>query len=181
MKPESPPEDPHRRMAGWMVVGMWLLIFGLLTLFFQNWLDKERNPNQRVDSAVTDAGVREVTLQRNRYGHYNVSGRINGHPVEFMLDTGATLIAVPLGVAQKLGLQRLYETQFQTANGLATGYGTKLDEVRIGDIALSNLRATITPNMDGDIVLLGMSFLKRIEFTQHGDSLTLRQYPGPGR
>lgn len=169
--------NPQRGMAGWMITGTWLLVFGLLTLFFQNYLEKERNPNQNVASAISDGGMREVTLKRNRFGHYNVTGKINGHKVEFLLDTGATHIAIPSRVANKIGLQHLYETEIHTANGLARAYGTRLKSVSVGEIALSDLKATITTGMDGTVVLLGMGFLKHIEFTQRGDILILRQYP----
>jgi aspartyl protease family protein len=67
--------------------------------------------------------------------------------------------------------------EFYTANGVARGYGTEVREVRIGDIALHDLPASINPNVHDDIVLLGMSFLKKIEFTQRDDTLILRQYP----
>lgn len=177
MEKPNQTHNPHRRMAGWMIVGVWLLVFGLLTLFFQNYLEKERNPNQNVASAISAGGVHEVTLKRNRFGHYNVTGKINGHKVEFLLDTGATHIAIPSPVAKKIGLQRLYETEIHTANGFARAYGTKLESVSVGEIALSGLKATITTGMDGELVLLGMSFLKNIEFTQRGDVLILRQYP----
>lgn len=170
-------DNPHKRMAGWMIVGTWLLVFGLLTLFFQNYLEREYNPNQRVDSVVGTSGNREVVLQRNRYGHYVMTGKINGHAVEFMLDTGATQIAIPDAVARKIGLPRLHEAEIHTANGRALAYGTRLEKVAVGDIALANLRAVITTGMTGKTVLLGMSFLKHIEFTQRGDVLILRQYP----
>ena len=164
-------------MAGWMITGAWLLVFGLITLFFQNYLDKERNPNQKVQSVVGDSGQREVVLQRNRQGHYMMNGRINGQKVEFMLDTGATQVAIPLNVARRLGLKKMYEAEVHTANGRARAYGTKLDTVSVGDIKLANLKAMMITGMEGEVVLLGMSFLKHIEFTQRGDVLILRQYP----
>ncbi|MDH5777274.1 MAG: TIGR02281 family clan AA aspartic protease [Gammaproteobacteria bacterium] len=168
-------ENPHRHISGWMWLGLWLIVLGLLINFFHNWLEKQRNPNQNVSSMLNTGDVREVMLKRNRYGHYNVTGKINGHKVEFLLDTGATFIAIPEPVANRIGLKRLYQTEFHTANGLSRGYGTKLDSAAIGQIELQNLDATITTNMDGDIVLLGMGFLKHIEFTQRGDTLILRQ------
>ncbi len=169
--------NSNRAVVGWMIVGIWLLVFGLLTLFFQNYLENERNPNKNAASMVSSDDVREVTLKRNRFGHYNVTGKINGYIVEFLLDTGATHIAIPSKVAKKIGLQRLYETSVHTANGEARAYGTKLEAVRVGEIALFDLKATITTGMEGEIVLLGMSFLKHIEFTQRGDLLILKQYP----
>jgi len=174
---ESPDNNANRRMAGWMIVGSWLLVFGLLTLFFQNYLEKQRNPNQNIASVMGEGGVREVSLKRNRYGHYNLTGKINTYPVEFLLDTGATDIAIPSSLAKKMGLQRLYETEIHTANGFAKAYGTKLQSVSVGAIKLTDLRATITTGMPGEVVLLGMGFLKHIEFTQRGDTLILRQYP----
>lgn len=165
----------QRRLGGWMYIGFWILLFVLLGSIFSRWLDHERNPNQDVVSRVTNGGVREVVLKRNRMGHYYATGTINGHRVEFMLDTGATDIAVPASVAEDIGLRRLGRVQYETANGIASGYATRLDSVRVGKIVLHDLSAGINPHMDGDVVLLGMSFLKRIEFTQRGDTLILRQ------
>ena len=171
-----PPADPKIRAAMW--VGFWLLLMGLLGYIFQDYLDNTRNPNQQLQSQVGEGGVREVVLKRNKYGHYNMTGQINGQEVEFLLDTGATDISIPDSVARRIGLKRMYEMEFSTANGIARGYGTEVREVRLGDIVLHDLPASINPNVDDDIILLGMSFLKKIEFTQRGDTLILRQYPG---
>lgn len=170
------PEHMQRRFGGGMLFGFWALLLLMLGIFFHNWLESERNPNQRVESRMSAEGAREVVLKRNRYGHYNLTGLINGREVEFLLDTGATDISIPADVAGELGLRKLHEVQFYTANGIARGYATRLDKVRIGDIQLHDLKASINPNVDDHIVLLGMSFLKHIEFTQRGDTLILRQY-----
>ncbi|MEJ2398531.1 MAG: TIGR02281 family clan AA aspartic protease [Gammaproteobacteria bacterium] len=175
MKQRDPHADEQRRLGGWMYVGCWIVLILLLSSVFSRWLDHERNPNQDVVTRVGDNGVREVVLKRNRMGHYYATGSINGHRVEFMLDTGATDIAIPSSVAENLGLRKLGAVQYQTANGIATGYATRLESVQVGKIVLHNLAAGINPHMDGDVVLLGMSFLKRIEFTQRGDTLILRQ------
>ena len=63
----------------------------------------------------------------------------------------------------------------QTANGAATGYQTRLDRVRLGPLELTDVGAVMADGLDADVVLLGMSFLKRVEFTQRGDQLILRQ------
>jgi len=115
-------------------------------------------------------------LKRNRQGHYVTTGYINGSPLEFLLDTGATDISIPAHIADKLGLKKLYPIEISTANGIAKAYGTKLKSARIGKIVLRDLKANINPNVDDDTVLLGMNFLKRIEFTQRGDTLILKQY-----
>ena len=173
-QPSPPDHEPQKRIGKGMFYVAWLLILALITFGFSNWLDRQRNPNQEVRS-TSAAGVAEVTLVRNRYGHYHASGSINGQTVEFMLDTGATVVSVPAVLAQRLGLERGPAVQVQTANGLATAYATRLDILRLGDIQLGNVRAHINPGMQGEEVLLGMSVLKNLEFSQQGDTLTLRQ------
>ena len=168
------PAGTERTGKGMMFVAA-ILALGVLTLFFDMVQDRQRNPNREVHSQVSDGGFREVVLQRNAGGHYVTSGYINGEPVQFMLDTGASDVSIPEGVAQRLGLRRGPEQDYQTANGIITGYLTRVDEVRVGDIAIGNVLASINPHVDDDEILLGMSFLKHLEFTQRGDTLILRQ------
>jgi aspartyl protease family protein len=157
-----------------MTYAAWLLALGLLTAGFNHWLGKERNPNQHLRSAQSADGT-QVVLERNRFGHYLASGSINGQAVEFMLDTGATMVAIPGRVADHLGLKRGAQMQVQTANGNAPVYATRLDVLRLGEIELRDVKAHISPSMDGDEVLLGMSVLKYLDFSQQGDTLTLKQ------
>jgi aspartyl protease family protein len=170
----SKAENQQRRMGKFMVGAMWLVLLGLLTLFFNDVLEKQFNPNQQIAS-VHRNGQEEIVLERNKYGHYVASGMINQQPVVFMLDTGATDISIPVNVARRLGLEAGRPLTYQTANGPAVNYATQLDSVSLGDITLHNLPASINPNVDQDDVLLGMSFLKHLEFTQKGNTLTLRQ------
>jgi aspartyl protease family protein len=170
----SRPEEQQRRLGKIMVGAMWLLLLGLLTLFFNDFLDKQHNPNQHIAS-VQRTGQQEIVLQRNKYGHYVASGMINQQPVVFMLDTGATDISIPHKVALRLGLQPGRAITYQTANGPAINYATQLDTVSLGPITLYKLPASINPNVNHEDVLLGMSFLKHLEFSQKGNILTLRQ------
>jgi len=119
--------------------------------------------------------VRELTLQRNRFGHYVASGNINDTPVVFLLDTGASDVSVPENLARQIGLKRGRPMMYQTANGTITVFATRLDKVDLGGIVLRQVRASINPNMQGNEVLLGMSFLKHLEFSQRGNTLVLRQ------
>jgi aspartyl protease family protein len=144
-------------------------------MVFNNLLEAQRNPNADPQS-LRNATISEVLLKRNRYGHYVATGAINNEPVEFLLDTGATDVSVPEGLANRLGLDKGARARFQTANGSVYGHMTQLDQVRLGDIELEGVRASINPGMSGESVLLGMSFLKHLEFTQRGDTLILRQY-----
>ena len=97
----------------------------------------------------------------------------------FLLDTGATDVAVPGALAQELGLEAGAPVSVNTANGRSTGYRTRLSELTLGDIRLQDVRALIVPGMDGDEVLLGMSALKQLEFTQRDGTLVLRHYMDP--
>ncbi len=158
-----------------MTVLAWLVVLGLLGAFFSGWMDKLNNPNQQVRTELRADGVREVVPRQNRAGHYLASGTINGHPVTFLLDTGATSVSVPASIASRMGLKRGAPLRANTANGVVTTYATRLDQVRLGNIALNNVRADINPHMRGKDVLLGMSFLRKLEFTQRNRELTIRQ------
>ncbi|MEL7046519.1 MAG: TIGR02281 family clan AA aspartic protease [Pseudomonadota bacterium] len=171
------PQQEQRRFGTGMQVLAWISVLALLTLYFGDVLERQRNPNRNVATAMGDGGAREVELRRNRLGHYVSSGTINGEPVVFLLDTGATGVAIPSALAERLSLPRGRPFITNTANGRARSYQTRLGEVAIGDIRLSNVDASITPGLAMNEVLLGMSFLKHIEFTQRGNTLTLRQYP----
>ena len=160
-----------------MQVLAWMAFLGLGVFYFSDVLEKQYNPNQSLETRHTAEGLAEVVLQRNRQGHYVTSGEINGLPVTFILDTGATGVAVPSAVAQRLGLQPGRAFPTQTANGLSVSYAVNLDRVSVGGIALPEVAASITPGLTTNEVLLGMSFLKHIEFTQRGDQLILRQLP----
>jgi aspartyl protease family protein len=157
-----------------MIFAAWVLGLALLTVLFSDVLDRQQNPNRSVQAVVGAGGVREVVLKRNRSGHYVAPGAINGHPVTFLIDTGATDVAIPAGVAERIGLQPGLPSVSRTAAGDVPTWSTVLRSVELGGIKLHTLRATILPDMTGDQVLLGMSYLKRLELEQRGDSLTLR-------
>ncbi|RDE24448.1 TIGR02281 family clan AA aspartic protease [Motiliproteus coralliicola] len=158
-----------------MLILFWLGLLALLTLGFDSWQQHLFNPNASPQSARV-GNVVEVALKGNRQGHYLVSGAINGRPVTFLIDTGATYVAIPDELQQELGLTPGRAQRVVTANGTATAYETKLNSVSIGDIKVQEVRAALVPNMPGRQVLLGMSVLKEIEFVHRADTLTLRQY-----
>jgi aspartyl protease family protein len=167
----------QRRMGLFMQLAAWISLLFLLFLFFGERLDEQRNPNQELVSRVDQDGVREVVLKRNRLGHYLAPGTINGSEVVFLVDTGATGIAIPAHIAATMDLPQGRPVMTNTANGPSRSFLTRLSEVRIGELGLYDVDATITPGLQMSEVLLGMSFLKHVEFTQRGNTLTLRQYP----
>lgn len=180
MEPHEPPSQPpdikSTRAMGTVMAGIaWLIIIAMLTGFFSGWLDHRNNPNRDVSTRINGEGQREVVLERNRMGHYLANGFINGHPVTFLVDTGATGVALSTGLAREIGLRGGRPIVTQTANGPARGYATRLDSVRLGELEQNDVHATIAPGLADHQVLLGMSFLKNLELVQRGNSLTLRQ------
>ncbi len=171
----DPSETPYRIGRGMLLVA-WAAALGMLSLLFGNLLDNQRNPNGQLQTLQGADGSREVRLQRNRYGHYHATGTINGHAVEFMLDTGASDVSIPAAVARRVGLERGVPKYYETANGTIKAYATVLDSVGLGELEIHQVRASINPHMEGETILLGMSVLKQLEFTQRGDTLIIRQY-----
>ncbi|MBF69159.1 MAG: TIGR02281 family clan AA aspartic protease [Gammaproteobacteria bacterium] len=159
---------------GMIAVGFIIGIV-LLTMFFGDQLEDQRNPNREPRSQV-QAGVTEVMLDQNRWGHYLTAGTINNRPVEFLVDTGATDVVVPARLASDLGLTRGRKGRAMTANGQVTIWSTRIARLTVGDIVLHDVDASINPGMGDMEILLGMSALAEVELVQRGDTLTLRQF-----
>ena len=176
MPNENPQHNHNQQRIGKSMLGVfWVLFLIALVIIFGNWERKQHNPNQSPDSYDKN-GTRSVTLKRNAFGHYVTSGWVNGKESVFMLDTGATTVAVPAETAKKLQLRYGPSFTVQTANGLAAAYRSNIEHLKIGTIELHNVAAAITPGMTGNEILLGMSALKHIDFAQSGQQLTLTQH-----
>lgn len=152
----------------------WCAALFLATRFFGQWEERQQNPNVVVTSEQGE-GFIEVKLVGNAQGHFVASGQINGQPVNFMLDTGATDVAIPAEMAERLKLEQGFGVTLSTANGRTEGYRTRVDRLQLGDIVLRDVRAIVVPGLDGNQVLLGMSALNKLEFTQRGGTMLLRQ------
>lgn len=125
--------------------------------------------------AAGGSAAGSVTLSPDARGHYMTLGQVNGSTVQFLVDTGATLIALPSTEARRLGINYLggQRGYTETANGKAAAYRIRLDTVKVGDITLYGVDAVV---MEGDglkVALLGMSFLNRTEMKRDGQTLTL--------
>ena len=163
----------QNKMGKGMLIVAWIIGLGLLTLIFDDQLAKQFNPNADPISLLNQ-GVQEVRLKQNRSGHYVSGGIINGQPVVFLLDTGATHVSVPIHLAEQLNLQKGTLSWVQTANGRVQVAHTNIQRLSIGNIQLDNVRANLNPGFKANEILLGMSALKQLEFTQRGEWLTLR-------
>jgi len=167
-------QPPGKRAGRVLLVLAWAAGLFLATRFFGDWEQRQANPNAQVRSEHGE-GYIEVQLAGNGQGHFVADGQINGQAVHFLLDTGATDVAIPERLAAKLALQRGAPVMLSTANGRTQGYRTRLETLQLGDILLRDVRALVVPGLDGDQVLLGMSALKQLEFTQRSGTLLLRQ------
>lgn len=148
----------------------WLAVIGLmigLTAFFQAVTDRGG-----IVESVEEGGRSLLVLQRDRSGHYLAEGTINGQPVVFLVDTGATDVAVSDRLARAIGLEFGPRTTVMTAAGPAAAWRTRLDRVTFGSLSLENVRAMITPGL-GQEALLGMSFLQYFSLRQEGDRLII--------
>lgn len=167
-------QPPGKRAGRVLMILAWCAALFLATRFFAQWEQRELNPNAEVHSQKGE-GFIEVKLVGNRQGHFVASGQINGQPVDFMLDTGATDVAIPQELAERLKLEKGLGVRLSTANGLSEGYRTRIDRLQLGDIVLRDVRALVAPGLEGTQVLLGMSALNKLEFTQRDGTMLLRQ------
>ena len=147
------------------VITIWVLLAIALFLFFETQL--RPNTVEKLGSAS------EVTLARDMSGHYRAEAIINGVKVDVLVDTGATSVAISQHLANKLGIQSNVAVRTQTANGEIVAYMTRLESVKLGGIETTNVAAIITPSLEGDM-LLGMSFLSRMDVRLHKGAMTIR-------
>lgn len=126
----------------------------------------------RIDASAT--AQRQIVLAMGPGGHYTTLGTINGRTTSFLLDTGATNIAIGQAEADRLGLRYTggKRVMTQTANGFAPGYQMQLASVRIGEVEVRDVTATIIPSPMAH-VLLGNSFLNRFQLRRESDVMTL--------
>ena len=110
-------------------------------------------------------------------GMYLTSGSVNGYTVDFMVDTGASVIAINGETAKRLGLDYLNANQIgvRTASGVELAYSIELESVQLGDISLENVAAVVIDGPEPQRALLGMSFLNECDMERKGERLDLRQ------
>ena len=130
---------------------------------------------QHYRSAASASSDRQsVTLAADARGHFVTQGQINGNPVRFLVDTGATSVALPAAEAQRLGIDyRKGDRGFtNTAGGVVPVYRVRFDSVKLGSIELSGVDGIVIER-GLDIALLGMTFLNRVEMKRDGHTMVL--------
>ncbi len=145
-----------------LITGFWLGVGVLLYFFFLRY---ETPPVQVV-------GADHVELSRARDGHFHIDGAIQGQPVRFLIDTGASTVSISLELARRLGLGCDTASTFSTANGLVQGCTSRAAELEFGPFRLEHLTVAILPNLASD-ALLGMNALHRVRMEQAADTLII--------
>jgi len=119
---------------------------------------------------------KSVTIKGDTMGMYKTSGQINGKTVEFLVDTGATLVSMSSGLAEQLKIkyEKGKKVQMMTAKGPSIAYVVELNKVKVGDIELYNIAGSVSDDMTGR-VLLGMSFLGKLDMKREGKYMVLEK------
>ncbi len=136
----------------------------------------------RMDTPVSigggggSGGGNRIVLPADSRGHFMTQGAINGRPVTFMLDTGATTVALSAADAQRIGLDysKGQRVQMSTANGVAMGYRLRLQSVRVGDVEVYDIDAIVS-QQPMPFVLLGNSFINRFSMRRDADQMVLEK------
>lgn len=163
--------EEHLSKAGrFMFLIAWIIVFGVLFSSFYYF--------GQPGSTVITSTANEFRLGADYSGHYRIKGRINDHPVEFLVDTGATWVAIPQNIATELGISGKYPVTMTTANGEVTGSLTRIDQLTFGSFTLHDVKAVIMPKED-DTVLLGMNVLSQFSMEQQDNQLIFKRQRNP--
>lgn len=127
-------------------------------------------------AAAGNGGKASVKLGADPSGHFITMGSINGHSVTFLLDTGASAVALSANEASRMGIK--YKSGqmvgVSTANGIIPAWRVMLNNVKLGDISLNQVEGMVVES-PMPAVLLGMSFLNRTNMSREGQIMTLTQ------
>ena len=119
-------------------------------------------------------GGSRIVLSAGSGGHFVTEGSINGHAIRFLVDTGATTVSIGRAEAQRMGIdwQKGQRVNAMTANGTVVVHRVRLASVRVGDVTVYDVEATVSP-VTLPVALLGNSFLSRFQMKRENDLLTL--------
>jgi len=162
------------------IAACMMLLAGVVAV---RYIDHSGPGNAAMTAAPTSApsnsnNSRSITIGRGDGGHFHVDGRVDGRRVSFIVDTGATHIALRQSEAGRLGIhpaQRDYKAKVNTANGVVLAAVVQLRTVEIGGITVRDLPALVHPDEALGVNLLGMSFLSRVRWTYERGRLVLEQ------
>ena len=161
-------------MFGGMVLGAGVLA--------ANYADQVARPPANAApvqaASVAPANSRSMVLKANDGGHFEIDARVDGRRIAFMVDTGASQIALRESDAARLGFHptpRDYSIKINTANGVVHAALVQLRMVEVGDIIVRDLPAVVIPDQSLGVNLLGMSFLSRVRWSHERGKLIIEQ------
>jgi aspartyl protease family protein len=133
-------------------------------------------PARLAGGTSVPSAAQEIVLPVGLGGHFTSAGAINGRPVQFMVDTGATLVAISQSEAERIGLDYRNSPRgmTQTANGAVPVHRVSLSAVRVGEVEVANVDAVVIP-AQMPYILLGNSFLGRFQMRRDNDVLRLER------
>lgn len=161
-------ETNSRKLGAIFLIVSWLLAIGFGAYIVNSTIFNTKDATIR----HTAQGV-ELTLESDHDSHFRINGSINGNDITFLVDTGASTVAVSKRFADKAGLKVTGQIATETANGTAVGYSTRIETLKLGDIELHNIRAIIIPDLSGEEALLGMNVIGRFKVQQTKSTMTL--------
>jgi aspartyl protease family protein len=132
----------------------------------------------RVQANYTKTENKKVIIYSDSRGMYKTVGSINGYPVDLLVDTGASVVALNSATAKRLGIQyklKGEETIVATASGNALAFSVSLDQIKVGEIMMRNIEAVIIEGNNPETTLLGMSYLGRLKLNNEGQTLELEE------
>lgn len=183
---DGPPPGVAGRSAsgGWLLPALfWTALLGLGALAAGYWFSASRG-----DTAFSVLAGESLELRLGRGGHYEVPGQVGVEPVRFMVDTGASLTAIPPGLGARLGIRECSaigfdlsrsnepgccrRETFHTANGRTEGCVARVPSIRFGGFEVRNAMVAVMPGI-GEQALLGMNVLRQFSLVQQGNRLTI--------
>lgn len=160
-------QDQYAHTGRVMFLLAWIVLFGVLFLFFYY--------HDQSGSSGISVSHNELVLRADRDGHYRTKGAINNYPVQFLVDTGASMVAIPQDLAERLHIPGRYPITLSTANGEVTGLLTRLEKLSFGAFTFEDVKAVIIPGDSDNTVLLGMNVLSKLNIIQQDQQLLLKR------
>jgi aspartyl protease family protein len=168
-----------RQLAIWGGIGLLFYAIAGNRLTLQPNTAAPADASRQAAAATPASGAmpNSLVFHANKQGHVMLEGAVNGAPVRFLVDTGATVVALTLRDAEAAGIGRndlVYSMRFATANGVARAAPVTLRELRIGQLVVNDVQAVVEENLFGS--LLGQSFLTRLDSYEMRDGVLTLNY-----